>query len=350
MPPRKGQAQRVRMVDVAQAAGVSQATASRVFNGDPRVNPSTREAVLGAAERLGYAINAAARSLASARTRSIGFVVAEPSSHLWDNPYFPRLFAGVTEALAERDYQLVLFMPQSDAELSRLQRYLAQGHVDGVLHVTSRRDDPLLRHLLATATPVVAGGRPIGVPEASYVDVDNLLAGDTATRHLHARGYRRIATVAGPVDTAAGADRLHGYLDACASLGLEPLVADSVDFSFQSGWDGLQRLLTQHPDVDAVFVAGDLMCLGALASLRAAGRRVPDDVGLVGFDDSPPAATTDPPLSSVAQPVEALGREMVRLLFDRLEDPRAPQRHLTIATHLVVRASSRGPAHGALAS
>jgi DNA-binding LacI/PurR family transcriptional regulator len=330
------------MVDVAAAAGVSQATASRVFNGDTRVATASREAVLKAAARLGYSINAAARSLASARTRSIGLVVAEPSSHLWGNPYFARLFAGVTQALAERDHQLVLFMPQTDDELGRLQRYLSQGHVDGVLHVTSRRDDPLLRHLVTTGTPVVAGGRPLGVPEASYVDVDNQLAGATATVHLHERGYRRIATVAGPADTAAGDDRLRGYLDACRQLDLEPIVTQAADYSFQSGWDGARELIAQAPDVDAVFVAGDLMCLGVLASLHAAGRRVPADVGLVGFDDSPPAATTEPPLSSVAQPVEALGREMVRLLFDQLDDPDGPPRHLVLGTHLVARASSEG--------
>ncbi|HYY09843.1 MAG TPA: LacI family DNA-binding transcriptional regulator [Kineosporiaceae bacterium] len=344
MPPRKGPVTRVRMVDVASEAGVSQATASRVLNHDPRVAAAAREAVLAAAARLGYTVNPAARSLASARTRSIGFVVAEPSSHLWGNPYFPRLFAGVTEALAERDHQLVLFMPQTEADLSRLQRYLAQGHVDGVLHVTSRRDDPLLRHLVAGGTPVVAGGRPVGVPEASYVDVDNQAAGDIATTHLHARGYRRIGTVAGPQDTAAGADRLQGYLDACRRLGLEPLVAPSPDFSFQSGWDGARRLADEHEDLDALFVPGDLMCLGALAALGARGLRVPDDVGLVGFDDSAPAATTDPPLTSVAQPVEELGHEMVRILFDRLGDRRTPQVRVVLGTHLVERASSRGPA------
>src|ERR687885_169961 len=168
VPPRKGPVTRVRMVDVASEAGVSQATASRVLNHDPRVAAAAREAVLAAAARLGYTVNPAARSLASARTRSIGFVVAEPSSHLWGNPYFPRLFAGVTGARAGGAPQLVFFRPQPEAALSRLQRYLAQGHVDGVLHVTSRRDDPLLRHLVAGGTPVVARRPPLGVPGASY--------------------------------------------------------------------------------------------------------------------------------------------------------------------------------------
>jgi len=334
------------MVDVAARAGVSQTTASRVLSGFKNVSPGTRAAVTEAAEALGYQVNLAARSLASARSQSIGFVVAEPSAHLWGGTYFPRLLHGITEAAEDSRLQLAIFMRQPDQTGKRLRRYLTQGHVDGLLLITSTQNDPLLADLLDHGMAVVVGGRPIGTDDASFVDVDNYRGAAVATNHLLEQGYARPAHIAGPAQTAAGEDRLRGYLHAMREAGLEPVYILAKDFSFQAGATGAIALLEKHPTIDALFAAGDSLGLGAMTAVLASGRRIPEDVGLIGFDDSEPAAAATPPMSSIFQSVEQLGKEMVRLLVSRIADAEQPPLQMILGTRLVARASTRGPASG----
>ncbi len=337
--------QRVRMVDVARAAGVSQPTASRVLSGDLRVTRESREAVLAAASEMGYVVNRAASSLAGNRTNSVGFVIAEPGSHLWGNPYFPRLMAGITAELNARRQQLVLFMPQSRVEERQLVDYLLAGHVDGVLMTTSRNRDPLLRALLDAHVPVVVGGRPIGIRGASFVDVDNERAAYEATLHLLDSGYRHVATIAGPPQTAAGKDRLVGYRRAITEregkhAELREMVA--IDFSQPAGEAAAADILMRWPDTDAIFAAADLLCFGALITLKLQGLAVPSRIGLVSFDDSEPNALSHPPLTSVSQPVERLGTTMVQMLFEQMAGDGQP-RDEVLDTSLVIRESSTGP-------
>ncbi|AZI58980.1 LacI family transcriptional regulator [Nakamurella antarctica] len=336
-------ARAVRMVDVAKFAGVSQTTASRALSGFKSVSPATRAAVEEAAQTLGYEINLAARSLASRGSQSIGFVVAEPSAHLWGGTYFPRLLQGITEATEGANQQLAIFMPQPNISHQRLRRYLAQGHVDGLLLITSTRQDPLLVDLMRRGMPVVVGGRPIGVAGASFVDVDNSHGAAMATSHLFERGYCNPAHIAGPTDTAAGEDRLSGYCTAMTSRGRTPVFREATDFSFQQGAEVALAIMREHPETDAIFAAGDSMAMGALTALRTIGRDVPGDVGLIGFDSSEPAAQAIPPLSSIYQPVEQLGSEMVRLILARVKDPAQPAQQRILGTRLVARDSSSGP-------
>ena len=333
----------VRMVDVAARAGVSQTTASRVLSGFKNVSPETRAAVHQAAEALGYEVNLAARSLASSRSQSIGFVVAEPSAHVWGGTYFPRLLQGITEATEGSRLQLAIFMRQPDQTSKRLRRYLTQGHVDGLLLITSTRRDPLLLDLLNHDMPVVVGGRPLGVTDASYVDVDNFRGAQVATKHLIEKGYRHPAHIAGPTDTAAGEDRLGGYMYAMKEAGIEPVVWRAKDFSYQEGAAGAAYILNRHPVTDAFFAAGDVLGLGAMTAITNAGRGIPDDVGIIGFDDSEPASAALPSMSSMFQSVEQLGKEMVRLLLDRIKEPQQPPLQSILGTRLVERESSRGP-------
>ena len=342
MPARVVDARAVRMVDVAARAGVSQTTASRVLSGFKNVAPETRAAVTEAAEALGYEVNLAARSLASSRAQSIGFVVTEPSAHLWGGTYFPRLLQGITEAAEDSRLQLAIFMRQPDQSNKRLRRYLTQGHVDGLLVITSTREDPLLLDLLSHGMAVVVGGRPIGVDDASYVDVDNFRGAALATNHLLSQGYSRPAHIAGPADTAAGEDRLRGYLHAMQDSNLEPTFVQAKDFSYQEGASAAMALLDRDPAIDALFAAGDSLGLGAMTAVTASGRRIPENIGLIGFDDSEPAA--DASMSSMFQSVEQLGKEMVRLLVSRIGDPEQPPLQTVLGTRLVERLSSRGPA------
>jgi DNA-binding LacI/PurR family transcriptional regulator len=330
--------------EVAHMAGVSRATVSRVVNGSPRVSPEVRTDVQAAIERLGYVPNRAARSLVTRRSDSIAVVITEPTARLFSDPFFPRLLRGISSELAARDRQLVLLMPDSAADESRTADYLTAGHVDGAVLVSLHADDPLPDRLGAAGIPMVLVGRPPKGTRASYVDVDNRQGAQSAVGHLVAGGRRVIATIAGPRDMAAGMDRLAGYRDALneAGIALDPALEVTSDFTQDGGAAAMVRLLVARPDLDGVFAASDLMAVGALSALAAAGRRVPADVAVVGFDDSPVATSTTPQLTSVRQPIEAMGHEVARLLVDAVEASDPVPRRVILATDLVRRASSAG--------
>lgn len=309
------------MEDVAQAAGVSQPTVSRALNGDVRVAEHTRDAILETAQRLGYVINRAARTLAGSSTNSIGFVIAEHDAHVWGNPYIPRIISGISSELNQQDKQLVLFVAQNRHDQERLIHYVSRERsVDGFLMITDNRSDRFLGFLLESHIPVVVGGRPLGFKNASYVDVDNVGGARAATDHLIELGCRRIGVITGPVSTGAGIDRLTGYRRAMRAHDRpdDEAVYRAKDWGIEEGFTGLHTLIEAHPDLDGVFAAGELLALGALSALRGLGKRVPEEVSFVGFDDSPASARTDPPLSCVAQPVEDLGRQMAVLLAEQL--------------------------------
>jgi DNA-binding LacI/PurR family transcriptional regulator len=326
---------------VALRASVSRATVSRVVNGDPRVGSDARTAVEAAVKELGYSPNRAARSLVTRRSDSIAVVIPEPTGHLFGDPFFPRILRGVSDALAEEELQLVLLMPQGRADELRVERYLAAGHTDGVLLVSLHGPDPLPVDLQRRGIPVVVGGRPPGAG-ITYVDVDNRRGAGSAVEHLIGQGRRRVATIAGPQDMPAGADRLAGYHETLARAGVAPDdgLVEVGDFTLEGGHAAMDRLLGRARDVDAVFAASDLMALGAIRALQAAGRRVPDDVAVVGFDDSPLAATAMPPLSSVRQPIEEMGREMTRLQLRSVRHRDDAARRVILDTSLIVRQSS----------
>jgi DNA-binding LacI/PurR family transcriptional regulator len=330
--------------EVASRAGVSRATVSRVVNGSPRVSPDIRRVVEAAVAELGYVPNRAARSLVTRRSDSIGVIIAEPTGRLFSDPFFPRLLRGISAALSARDLQLVLLMPASPSETQRTADYLAAGHVDGALLVSLHDDDPLPIQMAAAHIPMVVSPRPRRPMSVSYVDVDNRGGARSAVAHLIARGRTVIATVAGPADMAPGVDRLAGYRDALVEggLGTDPNLEVVSDFTQAGGASAMERLLAARPDIDAVFAASDLMAAGALAVLTAAGRRVPKDVAIVGFDDSPVATTTQPNLTSVRQPIEEMGHEMARLLIDAVEGADPVPRRVILATELIERASSAG--------
>jgi DNA-binding LacI/PurR family transcriptional regulator len=337
----------VTLEQVASVARVSRATVSRVVNGDRRVGDLARVAVEAAVRDLGYVPNRAARSLVTRRSDSVAVVIPEPSAQVFGDPFFPRVLRGISDALAEESMQLVLLMPQGRRDEERVERYLAAGHVDGVLLVSLHGSDPLPAALRRDRVPVIVGGRPpgSGIP---YVDVDNRGGASSAVQHLIEQGRQRVATIAGPQDMAPGADRLAGYHErlAIAQRASPSELVETADFTLEGGRAAMERLLGRVPDLDAVFVASDLMAVGASAALRAAGRAIPEDVAIVGFDDSPLTTTTQPPLSSVRQPIEEMGREMARLLVQEIRFPGGPPRRVILDTRLVVRESSVADAGG----
>ena len=335
---------RVTLEEVARMAGVSRATVSRVVNGSLKVSPDVRRAVEKAIARLGYVPNRAARSLVTRRSDSIGVVIPAPAARLFADPFFLLFLNGIGTALAPRGIQLVLLMPQSGEEEKRLEQYVAAGHIDGVVLTALHGDDPLPERLAARGVPVVVNGRPPRRAQASYVDADSRGGAAAATAHLLAQGRRKVATISGSLDMPAALDRLLGFRDALEAAGLpiDPSLEEVGDFSQEGATRAMHLLLERQPDLDGVFVASDSMAAMALGVLQSAGRRVPDDVAVVGFDDQPIARTTRPPLSSVRHPIEAMSHEMVRLLLHSIDARDHLPRQVMFPTELVVRESSGG--------
>ncbi|MDP4504315.1 LacI family transcriptional regulator [Nonomuraea sp. NBC_00507] len=324
---------------VAARAGVGRGTVSRVINGSPNVSAKAREAVELAIRELGYVPNRAARALVTRRTDTVALVVSESQLRVFDEPYFAGTIRGIGSALAETGLQLILAMARTPEEHERLETYLTGQHVDGVLLLSLHGADPLPGRLEAMGVPTVLGGLPVGLNPYSYVDMDNRAGARQAVKHLLGLGRRRIAAIAGSQDMGVGVDRLAGYRDALLPSGLPELVVYG-DFSEQSGATAMAELLQRHPEVDAVFAASDPMALGAMRVLKAAGRAIPEDVAVIGFDDSKAAVSADPPLTTVHQPTEAMGRQMAKLLVARINGEVLRQPVVILDTHLVRRESA----------
>ncbi|WP_234442335.1 LacI family DNA-binding transcriptional regulator [Streptomyces sp. NRRL S-1448] len=313
---------------VAAHAGVSRATVSRVVNGGAGVREAVQERVRQAVHELGYVPNSAARTLVTRRTGAVAVVIAEPEARVFTDPFFGRQLRGISRELAAADTQLLLMFVEHRADYDRIGRYLAGGHVDGALMFSLHRDDPLPAMAERAGLPTVYGGRPgwagaDRAPRPLYVDTDNRDGARQAVRHLLDRGRRRIAVITGPLDQTSALDRLDGYREALGTSEPDPRLIADGGFTAEGGERAMATLLDAAPDLDAVFACSDLMANGALRTLRARGRRVPDDVAVVGYDDLEPAAWADPPLTTVRQDVEEMGRLMARLLLRLLDTRRA---------------------------
>jgi DNA-binding LacI/PurR family transcriptional regulator len=324
---------------VARLAGVSRATVSRVVNGSETVDGHIRERVQRAVRELDYVPNPAARSLVTQRTDSYALVVAEPSNRVFSgDQFFPNIIRGVSLELEAADRQLVLMLTNTTTSHARIERYALGGHVDGVMFTSVHGADPLPATLSRLGVPVVTSGRPLGHQPVPYVDVDHAGGVAKGVQHLLDTGRSRIATIAGPQDMIAGIERLAGYRAALRDSRRRSIVAVG-DFTRESGAVAMRQLLDDDPKLDAVFVASDLMADGALRALRQAGRRVPDDVAVIGFDDVDLARFTDPPLTTVRQPIVDIGRHLVRQIL-RLSSGEEIESELVLATELVVRESA----------
>lgn len=328
--------------DVARLAGVSRSTVSRVINDHPNVRSEVRERVWQVIREIGYQPHAAARSLVTNRTQIIGVIIPEAVTTVFTDPYFPLLLRGATEACNAHQYQLMLSLFTAHADQQEMyQRILRSGYLDGVIVASTSLNDPLIPNLLHDGIPFVSVGR---YPDerVHYVDVDNIGGARMAVEHLIRLGHRRIATITGPLDMIAGQDRLTGYRQALEARGIpleEELIVEG-EFTESSGMAGMQRLLPASPS--AVFVASDMMAIGALKALRQADRQIPQDIALVSFDDIPIASAIEPALTTVRQPIERLGSMAVEVLLSVLEassEEEAPAHRIVLPTELVIRDS-----------
>ncbi|MEU6136696.1 LacI family DNA-binding transcriptional regulator [Nocardioides sp. NPDC047086] len=325
---------------VARAAGASRATVSRVVNGSTTVRADVAESIRRAIADLGYVPNPAARSLVTQRTDSIALILPESATRVFsDDAFFPGVIRGVGEVLEKADKQLVLLLASTRSSHDRILRYVHSRTVDGVVLASMHGADTLPEELRAAGVPVVTSGRPLGEATVPFIDVEHASGVAAAMNHLVGLGRRRIATIAGPQDMVAGRERLAGYLSGLQALpGAVPLVEEG-DFMRQSGIDAMERLLQRDPGIDAVFAASDLMADGALRTLRRLGRRVPDDVAVIGFDDVDAARFTDPPLTTVQQPIHEIGTRLAEQIL-RLVAGEEVAASVVLPTRLVIRESA----------
>jgi LacI family transcriptional regulator len=332
---------RPTLEEVARVAGVSRATVSRVINGSPKVSADVLAVVEKAIAELNYVPNRAARSLAARATMSIALVVPENAHRFFGDPYFADVVQGISERLDDSDYVLNLQLTHPSSPSEKTRRYLLGGNVDGAIVVSHHSGDHFLASL-GRSLPVVFGGRPLGQianPGDYYIDVDNRLGARHGVEHLISRGRKRIATITGPADMPAAVDREMGWRDALRAAGLSDNRIALGDFTEAGGIRAALTLIDDHPDLDAIFVASDLMASGVLLALAERGLRVPDDVAIVGFDNSPYATRGRIGLTTVAQPSLEMGVVMADTLLRLLAGEQVG--HVTMMeTQLVVRDSS----------
>jgi len=320
--------------DVAAVAGVSHGTVSRVINGGHWVSPEARAAVDAAILETGYTANHAARSLATGRANSLAFLLTEPQHLLFADSTYALLLRGATEALAARSMTLVLLIAGTPEEQATVEQYVRAGHVDGVLLVSSHESDSLLASLVAAGVPTVCAGIPLAAEAVPHVSVDEVASAREMTRYLRGRGHQRIALITGPNDTPGGRFRLVGFQEEMGDA-FDPALVEQGSYEQSSGDAAMTRLLERAPDIDAVFAASDVMAVGAIAALRRAGKRVPEDIAVAGFDDSGLAEIHDPPLTTVRQPWTDISHTMVDMVLDVIAG--RPRESVVLPTSLVVR-------------
>ena len=308
---------RATVNDVAEAAGVSRGTVSRVVNGERYVSDEAREAIEKAIAEVGYVPNTAARSLVMQRTQSVAFIVHEPDQLFIEDPNIGEILLGANAALSEADYQMVSIVVDSAKDTARVSRYLRGGFADGAVIVSAREDDPITRVIQRLDLPTTFVGHPPGIT-AAWVGIDNHGSARAISERLLATGRTRVGMIAAALDRDSGADRLAGFREAMGDR-FDPALVEPIRFySYAEGAGAMRALLDRAPDLDGLFAASDAVAAGALETLREAGRRVPEDVGLVGFDDSTWARRCQPPLSTVHQPADGLGRAAAESVLAQL--------------------------------
>jgi LacI family transcriptional regulator len=327
------------VVDIARLAGVSRSTVSRVLNGHPNVSDDVRERVLKIIQKTGYQPNLAARSLRSKRSDIIGLVIPQSVRGMFTDSYFLQFTEGIIHASNEYNRTLALFVESDERTL--IPRVTRDGHMDGVVVQVATIENQMLARLKAAGMPFVLAGRPYHPKGISYVDIDNVAGAYSAVAHLISLGHRRIAHVAGNLDTTAGLDRLQGYRTALENRGLkfdQGLVVEGSFTDMTSGYRAGQALASVKPE--AVFAASDLMARGVIRAFAEAGLRVPEDVALVGFDDLPPATAAAPLLTTIRQPTYSLAMKCVQTLVDIIEHGTEPPRQVVLDNlELVIRES-----------
>jgi len=325
--------------EIAEMAQVSKATVSRVFNGDPRVHPDRVSAVMKAAQKVGYRPNRAAIALSTGRTGLIAVVIDDDITALSD-PFWGMVTSGVSRVLMEHDMQTLLLVTKLDDEDGPVSHYLDKNEVDGAIFAQVHKDT-LVRKLVNKGLPIVVIGTPSSeAPDVHFVDTNNVAGSFLGTNHLFKIGCKNIATITGDIEASAGQHRLRGYEQAHKENGAKinrNLIAHG-NWSYDSAKILMIRLLASNPEIDGVFAASDVMALAAINAIEERGKRVPDDIAVVGFDDTLIAQTSRPSITTVKQDIAGLGAAAAETILELIRGGQPASKILS--TELIIRESA----------
>lgn len=331
---------RVTIQHVAAAVGVSTQTVSRVVNNKPDVSKATRARVLQAIKELGYEPNLLARGLASNKTYTLGLIMDD-----FSDPFYAQIIAAA-EAEARRNeyFFLICSAERNPSDEIKFLKIFSSRQVDGILLLALPSSDEQYQHILylcEQGMPFVSIASHLLEQKISVVDIDNVDGGYQATRCLLGSGRCRIGTITGPYQNKATQDRTQGYRMALQEAGMpfNPTWVSIGDWSYRSGFPAMQELLEKKLNLDGIFVQNDRMAMAAMVAIRQAGLEIPADIAIVGYDDTPDAAFTNPPLTTIHQPAQELGRFATRMLIDLIKDPDLSAQHTLLKAELIVRES-----------
>jgi DNA-binding LacI/PurR family transcriptional regulator len=331
----------ITIEEIAQLAGVSKTTVSRVINKKPDVHPETREKILQLIEEYDFRPNVFAKAISIQKSQTIGLIIPHLVENIFTNQFFLEVLHGVSTAVDKRGYYLLLFYPNEQDYLD----VYKQKRVDGFILMSPGAFQIDIIELLKKAqAPFVSTAKVHGEPDMTWVDVDNFYGGLLAGRHLIDLGHRRIAFIGKP-SLKSSTDRLEGYRQVLLENGIEyddRLVVVAEIATVNGGYQATCNLLDSVKDVTAIFLANDIMAIGAIRAAIERGRRVPQDLSIIGFDDIPFAQYLTPALTSVRQPAFEKGARAIDLLVDYLEEGTQPSSE-TLEIELVIRKST-GPA------
>lgn len=331
---------------MARVAGTSHATVSRFLNGHTNVAPATAAAIQDAIARVNYVPNRTARSLRRQTSMNVAFIAREHVDLFYSDPTLSRMARGANAFLSDHGYQMMLLLVDSPRSEERVGPMVAGGAFDGAILVAMETCDSLVVMLADSPTPLVTASAPMPGSAVPSVDTDNVGGSREITALLRRAGRRHFVEIRGPVVAPVSALRHRGFVEALVDLPSGPeAVVDAREWSFAAGVDAMREALERAPGVDVVVAASDLLALGAIQVLREAGRTVPEDVAVVGFDDSPQAGVARPALSTVRQDARQTGEQMASLLVRLMEGEDLAGTHLTTPTEVVWR-DSAGPFPG----
>ncbi len=322
--------------DVARAAGVSQTTVSRVLQDSKHVRPETRERVLAALAEVGYRPNANARAMRTGRTGAIGIAMGRIT-----NPFYPQLLVALSNALVEHGQHMVLWLSEGRAQMGAA-RAIHEQTVDGVIFTTVREDSATLREAIDRHAPFVLVNRGLAHLSCDQVVSDNVDGGTTVARYFAQHGRDNLAVIGGLAGVSTNDERLAGFTQAASAEGLQVKARSTIlgDFTEEHGRAAFERLMASKNPPNAVFCVNDLLAFGALNAACALGVKIPDDVWLVGYDDTTMSAWQTHDLTTVHQRLDDMARAAVELLLDRIESPGNEPTELRFPSRLIVRGST----------
>jgi LacI family transcriptional regulator len=341
MMARKTTSHEVTIMDVAEEAGVSFSTVSRVVNNKSYVKEETRKKVLQAMTRLGYQANLTARSLAGGRSNVIGLLVVDLTTQ-----YLGEIMRGIDDVLAANQYELMLYTThRRKTKESAYVNMMARGLADGLLIVLPREPEAYLESLRQREFPHVLIDQ-YGIDDADIsVTAANHQGGYEATKHLIDLGHKRIGIITGWTDMISAQHRLEGYKAALADHGI-PLDSELIfegDFTQACGFNGASQFLNLYEPPTAVFASNDVSAVGVIDAARAHGLSVPDQLSVIGFDDIPMAATLNPQLTTMHQPLQEMGRSATQLLLNLVDNSKEKPTSIVLPTKLILRESTTSP-------